>query len=1116
MAIVWGTCPCVAITVAFFALLSTGGAVPNMIEIPGDVMVAGIFSIQEPKDVICSNVDLQSVMNFEAIRWYFDNLNSSASLPFRIGLLAYKTCGIHGKGTESMVDIISRSRIARDSNGVNHTHIVGVIGPELSSEAEVVSFGISSLHSDDQLIQVGFSTTAVVLGDKSLYRNFYRVIPNDTIEVKVMAKAIEKFGWTRFAIVHESDKYSKYSAYALKAAVDEIGICVPILKVLNVTSSGDINLIEILNVVEDITVRSSPPIRGVVFFGDSKTAKLFMATANSKQIASLPIFFMSKGAELSTQVFYDRNILISKALGSYAVSSPFKKITEFHSYWTSLFRNTSKLLEKSQSNPWLLDAFEKVSNCRPSVKFCNGLTDIQIANASITYSVYTRYALLAAHAISQTLVSVIKTKCEGKEQICQTFLDSFKPKLMSEQLDAIKFDTDKDFGWRVPSLSDKFSFNGSGEVVFLSDTPMFELYNLQKGNQTSTIVDFVKIGTYKNENLELKTETIRDYNTNEQELFWPNIRRAECLDDYICRDCIRPDTPDLMIHISGDLYVVALLPVHDKNGALGCDGIRVTNGYQLLEAFKYAVEKFNSGGEYSSIFGGNIRIGLLVLNSCNSGLVVKRKILEIHSKGVTKGQSRIDINKRVLGYVGALGSSVSIASAQVLTQLGYVQVSYASTNPQLSSRNDFPYFMRVVTSDIKQADVMLELVQQLNSEYVQLIYSDEAYGLGGRDSLLAASKGKKVCIVQPTISLKDSTDENFSRFYERLRQNPQAKIVIVFLRSHLQPLLMRTLSLQMKKGEFIFIGSETWGKNVDILKQGNPANLIGSFTVAMEMSSKEVLVNNIKGLFPEINGSTPWMQDYLESKLGCHFNWSYNWAQNILCTKDKIKELVLDGFAMPAANAAIALLIGTGNWFKSKCSTWTGELCDNYISNAIGIVQEIKKVALDTQGTGIPVKVFDSNGDGNIGYTIYNIQQKDESINYEKVGQYLLDAGLTFLKKNLQYPLGVPVESPCPNTQACEACFADGSPSPPAALKQSDVAVPVLGALLGLFGAAMIGLILGIIFCRRRCHPNNNTYLTATYEAPQRTDNASGSEFPSDDRFTPPGSCSTDQAQSKI
>ncbi|KAL3885019.1 hypothetical protein ACJMK2_025118 [Sinanodonta woodiana] len=1108
---------CIAMTILFCTILTGGYTVPNMAEIRGDVMVAGLFSIQENKNGICSNIDLQSVMNFEAIRWYFENLNSSASLPFRIGLLAYKTCGIMGKATESMVDIISRSRTARDSNGVNHTYIIGVIGPELNSEAEVVSYGISSLHPDDRLLQIGFSTTAGDLGDSRLYPNFHRVIPNDRTGVKVMVKAFEKLGWTRFAIVYESSKYATESAYALKNAVEEIGICVSYFNVINVTSSGDVNLNEISTVVEDIAIRSSPLINGVVFFGTASTAQLIMIKANSNPIASLPLFFMSEGIGLNTKVFYDGNVFIWKALGSYAVSSPFKKVTEFHTYWTSLFRNTSKLLEKSQSNPWLLDAFEKVSKCRPSsVSSCNGLTDIQIANASITYSVYTRYALLAAHTMSRTLLSVIKSSCDGSAQICPTFLDSFKPMMMSKDLESITFDTDKDFGWKVPSLSDQFLLNSSGEVVFLSDAPIFELYNLQKGNKTSNIVDFERIGTFKDGDLTLKTETIRDYDKDQKELVWPNIRRAECLNGYICRECIASTIPDLMIHLSGDLYVVAMLPVHDKNGALGCDGIRVIDGYQLIEAFKYAVDKFNTGGEYSSSFGRNIRIGLIVLNSCNSGLVVKRKILEIHSKGVTKGSNTIDINKRVIGYVGELGSSVSIASSQVLSQLGYVQVSYASTSSLLSSRNDFPYFMRVVTPDNKQADVMVELIKQLNSEYVQLIYSEETYGIGGRDSLLAATKGKQVCIVQPPISLKDSNDENFSGFYERLRQNPQAKIVIVFLRSHLAVFLMNTLSSQMKKGEFIFIGSEAWGKSVDIVKKGTPANLIGSFTVAMEMSSKEILVNTIKGMFPERNGSTPWMQAYLENKLSCYFNWSYNRAQSTLCTQDKIKELLPDGWVMFATNAALSLLIGASKFFTTKCSTWTGVLCDNYISNASGLVQEIKNVALDLQGSGIPVKVFDSNGDGNIGYTIYNIQQTGTDINYVKVGQYLLDAGITLVTSNLQYPNGVPVASPCPNTQACEACFSDGPSSQTEASKQSDAAMPVLGALVGLFGAATIGLILGIIFCRRRGHANNATYLTATYEAPQRTDNPSGSDFPSDDRFTHPGSCSVGPPQSKI
>lgn len=63
--------------------------------------------------------------------------------------------------------------------------MAGIIGPEYSSEAEVMSQLLSVVHPEKQLVQVGYSTTASVLTTEDKHPNFVRVIPNDDIQVGV-------------------------------------------------------------------------------------------------------------------------------------------------------------------------------------------------------------------------------------------------------------------------------------------------------------------------------------------------------------------------------------------------------------------------------------------------------------------------------------------------------------------------------------------------------------------------------------------------------------------------------------------------------------------------------------------------------------------------------------------------------------------------------------------------------------------------------------------------------------------------------------------------------------------------------------------------------------------
>ena len=62
------------------------------------------------------------------------------------------------------------------------------------------------------------------------------------------------------------------------------------------------------------------------------------------------------------------------------------------------------------------------------------------------------------------------------------------------------------------------------------------------------------------------------------------------------------------------------------------------------------------------------------------------------------------------------------------------QISYASTSPELSNKERFPYFSRVLPSDTLQAEAMSTLVQSLEWNYVTTI--NEEGNMGGIDSFI--------------------------------------------------------------------------------------------------------------------------------------------------------------------------------------------------------------------------------------------------------------------------------------------------------------------------------------------------------------------------------------------
>ena len=87
------------------------------------------------------------------------------------------------------------------------------------------------------------------------------------------------------------------------------------------------------------------------------------------------------------------------------------------------------------------------------------------------------------------------------------------------------------------------------------------------------------------------------------------------------------------------------------------------------------------------------------------------------------------------------------------------QVSYSATSPLLSNKKLYPYFMRTVASDINQAAVMADLAEDMEWNYVAIIYTDGNYGTPGMEHLSKLLETKNVCIALTSSLNVDSPND---------------------------------------------------------------------------------------------------------------------------------------------------------------------------------------------------------------------------------------------------------------------------------------------------------------------------------------------------------------------
>ncbi len=104
------------------------------------------------------------------------------------------------------------------------------------------------------------------------------------------------------------------------------------------------------------------------------------------------------------------------------------------------------------------------------------------------------------------------------------------------------------------------------------------------------------------------------------------------------------------------------------------------------------------------------------------------------------------INAGVFGLVGAASSGVSMAIAAKAEAAKVPQISYSSTNADLSDKTEYPYFLRVVPPDSVQGVALANIVNEFGWDTVATLSTSDDYGQGGIDVFKTAAADNGITI----------------------------------------------------------------------------------------------------------------------------------------------------------------------------------------------------------------------------------------------------------------------------------------------------------------------------------------------------------------------------------
>ncbi|XP_062398020.1 metabotropic glutamate receptor 4-like [Sardina pilchardus] len=453
------------------------------------------------------------------------------------------------------------------------------------------------------------------------------------------------------------------------------------------------------------------------------------------------------------------------------------------------------------------------------------------------------------------------------------------------------------------------------------------------------------------------------------------------------------------IRIDGDISLGGLFPVHARgHDGKACGELKKEKGIHRLEAMLFALDRINNDNELLP----NITLGARILDTCSrdthaleQSLTFVQALIEKDGtdvKCLSGGPPIITKPERVVGVIGASSSSVSIMVANILRLFKIPQVSYASTAPELSDNTRYDYFSRVVPPDTYQAQAMVDIVKFMRWNYVSTVASEGSYGESGVDAFIQKSREDGgVCIAQSVKIPREPKLAEFDKIINRLRDNPNARVVVLFASEDDIRQLLQAAKNASRAGHFIWIGSDSWGSKISpVLHQQEMAE--GAITILPKRQPIKGFDRYFISRTLDNNRRNIWFAEFWEDNFQCKLSrHALKKGSGIKkCTNHerigKDSHYEQEGKVQFVIDAVYAMAHALHNMHKELCPGRVGLCPAMETINGSMLLKYIRKVNFTGIAT-VPV-VFNVNGDAPGRYEIFQYQIRNHTKEYKVIGNW--------------------------------------------------------------------------------------------------------------------------------
>ncbi|XP_026982590.1 metabotropic glutamate receptor 4 isoform X8 [Orcinus orca] len=453
------------------------------------------------------------------------------------------------------------------------------------------------------------------------------------------------------------------------------------------------------------------------------------------------------------------------------------------------------------------------------------------------------------------------------------------------------------------------------------------------------------------------------------------------------------------IRIDGDITLGGLFPVHGRGSeGKACGELKKEKGIHRLEAMLFALDRINNDPDLLP----NITLGARILDTCSrdthaleQSLTFVQALIEKDGTEVRCGSGGPPIitkPERVVGVIGASGSSVSIMVANILRLFKIPQISYASTAPDLSDNSRYDFFSRVVPSDTYQAQAMVDIVRALKWNYVSTLASEGSYGESGVEAFVQKSREDGgVCIAQSVKIPREPKPGEFDKIIRRLLETSNARAVIIFANEDDIRRVLEAARKANQTGHFFWMGSDSWGSKIaPVLHLEEVAE--GAVTILPKRMSVRGFDRYFSSRTLDNNRRNIWFAEFWEDNFHCKL------SRHALKKGSHVKKCTSrerigqdsayeqEGKVQFVIDAVYAMGHALHAMHRDLCPGRVG-LCPRM--DPVDGTQLLKYIrSVNFSGiAGNPV-TFNENGDAPGRYDIYQYQLRNGSAEYKVIGSW--------------------------------------------------------------------------------------------------------------------------------